>query len=329
MNSISGLALLLVGVLFGAFGLYRLGAWLGGKKLPWVGAAFMAAGLFASPWLLIALLDRAGVVEKVVVADRRETVSVGLNGAPRAERWISIKEAAGTGGLRRVRADQESYDLVAFGDPIEVRYLPIWKSFIRLERSPSSAWLATFPAFRWGIGLLAVAAVTFGLLLFGGKGSKGLIRRAVGAVLLGLGCYAAVDQFGPYSGSGTPETAAERGQGTIKRMWRVASLYPASANRDRLFGLERPYRLVAFEFTPARGRGPILAVDAVDDASVTNLAVGDAVTVRYLRANPRQARIDAGTRRFEQDNATGRRIAVLSALGVVAGLLALRALLGR
>lgn len=328
MSSISGLALLVVGALLGGFGLYRLGGLIGGKKMPWVGPLFVFAGALVTPWLLAGLLDRTGVVEKVVVADRRESVSVGINGAPRWERWISVKEATGTGGLRRIRVDQAGYDEVAFGDPVEIRYLPIWKSLVRLERSRSMAWLAIQPLFRRSVAVMAGGAVLIGLLIFGGKGTTGAARRIVGAGLIGLGGYGLVDQLGPFAGQHPLEGAVERRQGTVQRMWRVASLYPASPDPSRIFKLERPYRLVAIEYTPTARRGALLVVDAVDDASVTNLAVGDAVTIRYQQRDPRQARLEGGSRRFIEDNANDRRRAGIAMLGVLAGLLALRALLG-
>jgi hypothetical protein len=327
MGHFTDVILLVIGGLFALVGLAKLGTMLGGKSAPWLGIVFVLLGLASTPLLLGWMLDRFGVVERAVVADRRESVTLEVNGGWRTQYWVTVKYPSAPAGLHRLRADPVAYDRLAFGDPVEVRVLPIRRSVARLEMTSSSAWLRQFPAFTRWLVALGPLAVVVGLLVFGGKGASGKVRRVVGLGLVALGGFSCHQDFKPFDGLPGPSGPTERAGGTVKRMWTVRALYPATASEDRAWQLATPYRLVAAEFTPVGSRSAVMMVDAVDEESVPSLAVGDQIRVVYSRAEPRRARLDAGKRTFPAANAGDRRIAAGIGAGLLLVLVALRMML--
>lgn len=329
MGHFTDLILLVVGGGFALVALAKLGAIVGGKQAPWLGVVLVLLGLGSTPLLLGWLLDHFGVVERAVVADRRESVSLRINGAWRPEYWVTVKYPSAPAQLHRLRADVASYDRLGFGDPVGVRSLPIRRSTARLEMTSSAQWLRAYPRFGQAIIALGVVAVIVGLVIFGGKGARGTVRKLIGVSLVGLGGFSVYQDLKPYQGGPTPTPPTSRASGTVKRITRVSSLYPASGSAERAWRLAKPYRVVTAEFTPAGARGGMLAVDAVDEESIPNLAVGDQIAVQYSTGSPRSARLAAGTRTFPIANAGDTRIATGIGLGVLAVLVAFRAMVSK
>jgi hypothetical protein len=63
-----------------------------------------------------------------------------------------------------------------------------------------------------------------------------------------------------------------------------------------------PYQVVQLRLAVPGRPDSVLAVDAVDSASVPGLAVGATLRVRYDQRRPRDARLSQGTRAFRERN---------------------------
>jgi hypothetical protein len=87
---------------------------------------------------------------------------------------------------------------------------------------------------------------------------------------------------------------ARRNAGRRHRAWR--------SNSDAVRRLAMPYQVVQFRFALPGRPDSILAVDAVDSASVPDLAVGTTVPIRYDPQAPRDARLSQGSRSFRKRN---------------------------
>lgn len=297
--------------------LAKLGLSLGGKNAHWLGLALPTLGVVALPGLLGWVLDQFGVVERAVVADRRESIEVRPNGGWYPRYSIAVRRPGARSEMISLRADQPTYDALHFGDPVEVRSLPIRKTIVRLEKMSSSGWIRSAATLEWAGIVRPVAVVILGLVLIGGQGKAGLARAALAVALMSFGGLSCFRRVKPYQGEAEPAGPMAVARGTVRTVWRVGELYGG-------LGLAQPYFLVASEFTPAGARSSMLGIDAIDAGSVSHLELGDQIEVRYSSAAPRRARLGFGTRTFARKNQATTRAALGLAIGALVALAALR-----
>ncbi len=311
--------MILLGSLLAIGALATLGLCLGGKNARWLGLALPIAGVVAAPSAIGWALSQFGVVQRAVVADRRESIVLRANGGWSSRYSIAVRlPAARSGEMVTLRADQPTYDGLHFGDPVEVRSLGILKRIIRLERMPASGWIRSAGAIEGASLGWAVAMVVVGLALVGmaGRGTTAVARGALALSLIGFGGLALDRRGRPYQGEAAPMSPMATARGTVRHVWRVAELYSA-------LGLAKPYLLVATDFTPAAARSSVLAIDALDAESVSHLEPGDQVELRYSTASPRRARLGFGARTFaDRNRSTARTVRglLIGALIAVGGL---------
>ncbi len=297
-------------------GLTALGLWLGGEKARWLGVALPALGVSGAPGLIGWSLDRFGVVEEAVVADRRESIQIRGNGgwAPRYD--IAVRLPESDRELIGLRADQTTFDALHFGDPVRIRSLPFRKTIRRLERMPTAGWIRGESTLEWIAVLRTLALVVVGLTVIGGRGRAGLLRAAFGVALIGVGAWRGSRRIEPYRGEPEPSGPFETVRGRVRDQWRIDEVWGG-------LGVARPYLVVTIEFTPAGARSALLGVDAIDAGSVAHLERGDQVEVRYAPGMPRRIRLPFGTRGFvEANRSTGvvLRGGLIGLLALLAGL---------
>ena len=110
------------------------------------------------------------------------------------------------------------------------------------------------------------------------------------------------------------------GRARVQNEWTIDKVF-ASRNSSSAWSLDRPVQYVSLEFIPEGRREPVVAADNIDAGSIPNLKVGQSLTVQYERANPRNARLVAGTRTFWKKNLRG--LAITAVIWIVLGGLAM------
>ena len=305
---------------------YLVGRLIGGTRLPWLGPVLAVAAVLSGPFWLSTAFDRFGVTEHAVVVRRSESIRRTWNGGFDRRFSLDLKYPRSDESFP-VRVDQRHFDQVVFGDPVTVVALQIRKSFARLESMSSREWLAV--VMPWGVLVVigTLAAFAAGLALYGGSGTVGTIRKTAALfLLLGAGWTCYRDNT-PYGGSEIPAAPTLAGEARVRAVHRVTHV--GSSTRSRGWGLAAPYQLVELEFTPRGFRGSVVAVDAIDDASIPYLAPSQSLAITYSPATPRIARLRPGSRRFEVDNRSVFRTYSLLAVLVVGGTVLLGWLAGR
>ena len=106
------------------------------------------------------------------------------------------------------------------------------------------------------------------------------------------------------------------GSATVQNEWTIDKVF-TSRNSSNSWSLNRPVQYVSLAFVPEGRREPVVAADNVDLGSIPNLKVGQSLAVQYERANPRNARLVAGTRTFWKKNLRG--LAITAAVWIVVG----------
>ena len=110
------------------------------------------------------------------------------------------------------------------------------------------------------------------------------------------------------------------GRATVQNEWIIDKVF-VSRKSTSSWSLDRPVQYVSLEFVP-EGRGAsVVAADNIDAGSIPNLKTGQSLAIQYERANPRNARLVAGTRTFWKKNLRG--LAIAAVIWVVLGGLAI------
>ncbi len=110
------------------------------------------------------------------------------------------------------------------------------------------------------------------------------------------------------------------GEATVQNEWTIDKVF-ASRNSTTTWSLDRPVQYVSLEFVPEGRRESVVAADNIDAGSIPNLKVGQSLAVQYEQANPRNARLVAGTRTFWEKNLRG--LAITAVIWIVLGGLAI------
>jgi len=258
-------------------------------------------------------LDRKGELATARVTTKQEEIRVQQVASGGWYRWyrlgVEFDTHDGAPGMATVTVPQARYDALHSGDTIRVRYFPFFPLLARaadqstglavrdaaLQRGADSflssliLWLVAGIAALWIASRIATPVIVV----------AGLAWIAVGLPFL----FPAPPPLPPV----TAETTARVSQITL-----VSKAPARSASRSRSHvgwrsgdaarKLPMPYEVVQLRFTPEGRTDSVVAVDAVDSASVAGLAIGAIVPIGYAPAAPREARMALGTRAFRERN---------------------------
>ncbi len=291
-------------------------------------------GCLFSPFLLTAWLrDHRGVDVSGKVTRKQETVwhstfenditrvaTVTVSYLPPGRSWPA--EQAVTLPLER-------YDQINRGDVLRVRYLleqdlPDYRLLHSLYRSgflpvASVDGRTVFRAWRDLLAqvpvrsICVIAALIFALWLWYQLRIPGAVFAIVICVLAALGAITFSEIPHPMPAL---QGALLAGTARVQNEWSIDKVF-SSRNSRTSWDLEQPVQYVALEFVPEGRREPVVAADNVDVGSIPGLRIGGSLAVQYEQANPRNARLVTGTRRFWQKNLRG--LAITAAVWIVLG----------
>jgi hypothetical protein len=277
-------------------------------------------------------LDRRGELASATVKSKSEEITVQRVPQGGWFRWhrlgVEFDTRDGARGMATVNVPQPRFDALHPGDTIQVRYFPAFPLLARA--SDRSTGLA-----------LRDAAVHFGtdpflvrMILWLVVGAAALwIASRLGTpavVVVGLAWIALA--FPLQFPSPPPlRTVSVEGSAKVTAVTLITKAPARSGSRrrgrtGRSLGessrrLAMPYEVVQLRFAPPGRPDSIVAVDAVDSASVAGLAVGAILPIRYDPAAPREARLAEGARTFRERNRYHFAVPVLG-LGLLATLFA-------
>ena len=187
--------------------------------------------------------------------------------------------------------DEKTYDSLRIGSPVEVRYLRNFppQPFLTTARlAPCSIVGISMGPSVWrllviGVGLLMILFIWWILRV-----------RIILWVLLGWICfsaaYAVMPRLEPQPHVPVTTTA------TVKDVITIDALGETSESDG--IPLQHPYQIVELKFVPHGMDAPVVAIDKIDQDSISGLKPGENVPIAYDAGNPRIARLQDGTRKF-------------------------------
>jgi hypothetical protein len=258
-------------------------------------------------------LDRRGETATGIVTSKHEEIIV--HRVPRGgwDRYYRVGVAFGARdgqhGMATVTVPQARYEGLHAGDSLPVHYLPFFPLLARAaDRSTGQV-----------MGDLAgrVAAdpwlLPFLMWLVGGFVALWIASRVavVAIVIAGLAWMALAFpiQF-PAPGPLPPVTTETSARVTAVTLITKAPARTRSRTRSRVGRssgesvrrLAMPYEVVQLQFAPDGRTDSVVAVDAVDSASVAGLTAGAIVPIAYDPRSPRDARMTLGSRTYRERN---------------------------
>jgi hypothetical protein len=269
-------------------------------------------------------LDRKGIPVTGRVAAKHEHILVGHEPSGEWDRYYEVTAAFalpdGGSSQATVRVSPGRYDSLRIGDPIELRYL---SQFPLLARTSDRSTASVLREVAWGLaGIPILVWLAGGIVAIWVAARIGKIAVLAASAAWLAAAYPML--FSPPSRERPrPAEASARVRGVT-----LVDKSPGRLHRSRTrYGgfdrrLKLSYQVVELEVPVRSGRDTVLAVDAVDSGSVAALANGVLLPVRLDPAEPREARLAGGTRRFVEANRYHFLIPVLGCgiLGMVAGL---------
>jgi hypothetical protein len=272
-------------------------------------------------------LDRKGTLVAATVTGKLEEVSVHASPQAAWTRWyrVGVEFNAERGGLgmATVSVPQERFDALRKGDTLAIRYLPAFPLLGRTADRSTAQVLREAGSQLVGDPFLTRFVVW---LLAGGLALWLMARVATAAVfVIGAAWIAAAFPLlfpapAPIR-LGPAETTAK-----VEAVRVVAKAPEAGPGRRRRYSSESsrrlamPYQVVQLRLGVPGRPDSVLAVDAVDSASVPGLAVGTVLPVHYDPRAPREARLRVGQRTYRERNRYHLRVPVLGVglLGILA-----------
>ena len=258
-------------------------------------------------------LDRRGETATAVVKSKHEEIMV--HRVPRGgwDRYyrvgVEFGARGGELGMATVTVPQARYDALHGGDSLQVRYLPFFPLLARAaDRSTGQV-----------IGDLAARVgadpwlLPFLWWLVGGVFALWIASRVatVAIVVAGLAWMALAFpiQF-PAPRPLPPATTETTARVTAVTLVTKAPARSRSRTRSRVGRsssesvrrLAMPYEVIQLQFAPSGQPDSVVAVDAVDSASVAGLTAGAIVPIAYDSRSPREARITLGARTYRERN---------------------------
>ena len=266
-------------------------------------------------------LDSRGAATTATVSGKQEEVSVSSTPQPTWFRWyrvgVEFETPDGAPGMATVTVPRERFDSLRQGDSIAIRYLPAFPLLARtVDRSTavvaweSAAMLVSDPA------LTALV-----IWLVGGGAALWVLARisTVVAAVAGLVWIAAAFpllfppptpvRLGPSETMARVESVRLITKAPERRT--ASRRYGGRRSSDDIRRLAQPYHVVQLRLAVPGRADSVLAVDAVDSASVPGLQFGAVLPVRYDPGAAREARLKAGTRTFSERNRYHFRVPVI------------------
>jgi hypothetical protein len=257
-------------------------------------------------------LDRRGEVTTARVASKQEEITVKQVPAGGWIRWYRVgvefvTRDAGL-GMATVTLPQARYDALHPGDSIQVRYLPFFPLLARVaDRSTGHAVLDVARHFADDPWLLP-----FLLWLVGGFVALWIASRVatVAIVVAGLAWMALAFPLEfpaprPLPAAPVEATARVTAVTLVTKAPARTTARRSRASRSMSESVRRlamPYEVVQLRFAPPGLPDSVVAVDAVDSASVAGLTAGAIVPIAYDPRSPREARMTLGSRTYRDRN---------------------------
>ena len=257
-------------------------------------------------------LDRRGDTAAAVVKSKHEEIIV--HRVPRGgwDRYyrVGVEFDAGAAqlGMATLTVPEARYDALHAGDSIQVHYLPFFPLLARAAdrttgqvigdlagRVASDPWL--LPFLLWLIG-------GFVALWIASRVATAAIVIA-GLAWMALGFPIQFPASRPLPSATVEATARVTAVTLITKAPTRSTARRSRAGRrssDSVRRLAMPYEVVQLRFAPPGLADSVVAVDAVDSASVAGLSVGAIVPIAYPQRSPREARMTLGSRTYRERN---------------------------
>lgn len=288
-------------------------------------------------WILGILLVLAGIayleltheIATGAVLEKRERIDRHVTTAHwtrNTEVLVRYELAQGT-YERWIPLDTSTYDATQTGGTLSLRYVSINPSWARLETQSTLSAIRQhvhlWQLFTWFV--LAAGAIFLirrhrqwridrWWLLPRSAGSRIMVLAAV-ILWIEIG---AAGYFPPPFQGGSDGQRQGSTEAVIQEITPITQVGGGNRRSGGALpiGLPRSFERIELVFTPDGWTDPVVAVDEVNEGSAGALSTGDAVTVRYSPDNPRDARMDAGSRSHRWVNP----LVVHALIGVLAGL---------
>lgn len=257
-------------------------------------------------------LDRRGELTTARVTTKLEEITVQQVPGGGWYRWhrlgVEFDTPDGSTGMASVTVPEQRYDALHQGDTIRVRYVPFFPLLARAA-DRSTGLVARDAALQFVADPFLISLV---LWLIAGAAALWIAARIATPVIVLAGLawialglpflFPAPLPFAPVTAESTARVtsvtlvtkAPARSTSRRSRVGRQAG--------DAVRRLAMPYEVVQLRFAPEGRLDSVVAVDAVDSASIAGLAVGAIVPIGYDPAAPREARITLGSRTFRERN---------------------------
>jgi hypothetical protein len=265
-------------------------------------------------------LDRNGTPVVATVSSKREEIAPHDSPGGDWSRWFRVgvvyKRGDGALGTATLTMRRERFDSLRVGDHISIRYLPAFPLYAGAADGSTVQVLRDAGSELLGDRFLTWLVIW---LVMGGAALWLVTRFATPAVFAAGTVWIAFafPLLFPAPAS-IPLGPAE----TTAKVYDIRLITKSPAERYvRTYGggnvdlgvrdLRMPYQIIQFRFAVPGRLDSVLAVDAVDSASVPGLEVGSVQPVRYDPTAPRAARLSVGTRTFRERNRYHFRVPVV------------------
>jgi hypothetical protein len=268
--------------------------------------------------LILAVLlyvDLTHDVTSATVLDKREQIERNVTTAS----WKRNPEALVTYTVdgrpyqRWITLDVATYDATQAGEQINVRYVPINPSWSRLASQSTFSALVQrvdlWQSFTW---LVLAGGVVFLIFQHRKTGIKqwwlrprSAGRQTLVIVAMILWVQIVVAGYFPPPQPGISDSQrAGMAEATVRDVTVISQVGGGTqGGRGSLpIGLPQGFERVELVFTPEGWVDPVVAVDEVDEGSAGEIVAGATVPVSYAPDNPRDARMDTGSRSHHWKN---------------------------
>ena len=231
-----------------------------------------------------------------VVLDKWELINIDSDGLWENELTLRVAYTppnASTSQTNDLDAKASTYDAVAIGDEVDVRFLDAGGlfEFARLADRSTMSMILGLRALYLPLVLVVGAVLSWAVAVLTNRKASGILTFVVLAFLLMVfGSYFQIQGNLPLA---SPQQTAVATVRQVERFTRLKSQYERYSSRPLL----QHFDVVKVEFTPEGWDDPILAADRID-ADSTALEAGGTVTVRYSMEQPRQIRLQDGARTY-------------------------------
>jgi hypothetical protein len=299
---------------------------------PLLGLLLIAALVVALEYYARTELDRRGEVASGEVVRKKEYMRV-RGGSWSRHLEVAIRYAPTPSSrlaLSDVAVDEATFDRLRVGSRVGVRYLAdSWLTrlglvSVRLADQPSGGGPrpALGPLLRDLLPVAATALLACALIVLWHRTRSWL--AGIGAALAALAAFTVI--YTPHLPP-VPSGPLGRAWAMVREVNRVTNLGPQREETpSKAFAV---YQLVQLAFVPPSVGDTVVAMDAIDEGSVSALAPGTRVAITYALHDPRAARMEGARRTFARTNRVGLWTLGAVVFAVIGLLLLARAAWGR